>query len=149
VSKPAGKCIFCGQGNLSKEHLFPNWLRNVFPRSALSTHTQGRVTWPEGKKHIKTKKGQGHSGTKKLRVVCKKCNNGWMSKLESTSQPLLSSLIDGNSVTLDTDAQSLLSLWVAKTVCVAENLNPERVSFDNKSVISSTRGNCLKIGMCF
>jgi hypothetical protein len=54
--------------------------------------------------------------------VCKGCNNGWMSRLEQSAQPLLTQLADGSSVTLDGDAQHVLALWLAKDAIVHEPL---------------------------
>ena len=123
MSKPPARCIFCGQAGVTKEHLLPNWLRHDFPRSSLSTHTQGFVRWEERQKIVTTKKLQGHSGTKKLRVVCRSCNNGWMSHLEEAIKPTLLRLIRGEEFELSAPIRQMLALWASKTVCVAERLN--------------------------
>lgn len=122
--KLPGRCIFCGGFRLTKEHLFPNWLKALFPRDGSSTHTHGTVMWPGGQQVVRTKKGQGHSGTKKLRVVCMDCNRGWMSDLEENAKPHLTRLIRGNFHSITPDVQQALSLWAAKTASVGENINP-------------------------
>jgi len=46
-----GQCIFCeGQPpevSISKEHLFADWLRDIFPRNSETTHTLGILEWAE------------------------------------------------------------------------------------------------------
>ena len=39
-SKAQGKCIFCGGEGLTKEHVWPNWIKSVLPRDSTEHHTQ-------------------------------------------------------------------------------------------------------------
>jgi hypothetical protein len=65
--------------------------------------------------------GQGHSGSKKVRNVCNACNNGWLSKeIESRAKPILLRLIRGEILSIDDDAQRILSIWAAKIVMTGE-----------------------------
>lgn len=42
----AKKCIFCGkEGNLSKEHLWPDWLGKMYVRKGDEKHTFGAQTF--------------------------------------------------------------------------------------------------------
>lgn len=123
-NKPAGKCIFCEGGNLSKEHFWPKWAAELLPKfpnnehvEHLSTFTQ--LTKPVGSPKIRTK--QGNSWTKTVRVVCASCNNGWMSALETKVRPILTSLIATNPQTLPTNSLLVLSQWIALKVMVAEH----------------------------
>ena len=53
--------------------------------------------------------------------VCRSCNNGWMSALETLSRPVLEPLIEGLALdALDRHAQRVLALWAAKTAAVAD-----------------------------
>jgi len=50
---------------------------------------------------VKSEKGgrlqrRGHREKKKLRVVCEKCNNGWMSEIENDSKPILTPFLNGD-----------------------------------------------------
>jgi hypothetical protein len=49
------------------------------------------------------------------KIVCARCNNGWMSRLEQRAQPIVAPLIRGEASTLDAAAQALTALWVVKT----------------------------------
>ena len=68
----------------------------------------------------RTKTKPGHLRTKKLRVVCGDCNNGWMSALESAAKPTLTALITSQPRVLSPDDLGVLARWVALKVMVAE-----------------------------
>jgi len=36
MSRPAGKCVFCSRGDLTKSHIWPEWAQKVIPATALS-----------------------------------------------------------------------------------------------------------------
>ncbi|SMC62987.1 hypothetical protein [Sporomusa malonica] len=115
TKKPQGKCIFCGGDGLSKQHVWPEWLKNVIPRET-STHIQHRMKInylsPECiLVHPSFELHQGHGGVKKIRNVCRKCNSGWMSSLETKAKPILTSLILGEPITLDAHSQLVISAW--------------------------------------
>lgn len=75
------KCIFCGkQEKLTKEHVFPNWLSNLYKNNDLVINEfvgDTNLKW--------LSKIFQH----KARVVCKDCNNGWMSDLEKSVIPII------------------------------------------------------------
>jgi hypothetical protein len=56
---------------------------------------------------------QGHIGTRKLRMVCKECNNTWMSQIEDESKQVLTGLMLEQTVSLSPDEQIKLSSWIA------------------------------------
>jgi hypothetical protein len=126
MAKPPARCIFCGGFGLSKEHVFPGWLKQLFPRSDTDTHIFMEANWhghaSTSRPQIRGQEKQGHSGTRQVRIVCKRCNNSWMSNLEENTKPLLISLITGESVKLNHYQQRLLSRWIAKTSVVAERI---------------------------
>src|SRR5271169_2401942 len=69
--KPPGKCIFCGGPGVTHEHLFSDWLRDLFPRSAADTHTIAQaVAWTPRPRFVRQIR-QGHSGTRTVRKVCR------------------------------------------------------------------------------
>ena len=124
-----GKCVFCdgaSGASLSREHVLPNWLRRLFPRSPSDTHTHGVVSWAAGEgdilspPQVASTQRSGQAGTRKVRAVCKKCNNEWLSVMEQDTQPLLESLILGERRIIDLPEQPKLAAWVAKTVMTAE-----------------------------
>lgn len=129
----AGRCIFCGRTGLSKEHVLPDWLQTLFPRSPTDTHTVGSFDWVGIPGHVapiqSSKRRQGQAGRRKVRVVCEtNCNNGWLSRLETATKPLLLDLVQGYSRTLTVDDQKCLATWIAKTTMVAEFIRKDQVA---------------------
>lgn len=81
----ARACIFCGkEGNLSKEHLWPDWLSKMYIRAGDEKHTFGSETYLNKEMvHDGVYERPGHLFSLKNRVVCQSCNNGWMSEVEN------------------------------------------------------------------
>ena len=125
ASKQSGRCIFCGGTGLSKQHVFPDWLKKVLPRDeTINTQSTLRMTVPAektvvvGPPEVATR--QGHLGTRKLRIVCERCNNGWMSRLENEARTCVTHMITGASFHLGADQQSALASWAMLLAIVAE-----------------------------
>jgi hypothetical protein len=69
----------------------------------------------------------GSVATKKIRVVCEDCNNGWMNDLEELARPILEPLIAGRPTVLNQNQQRSLAQWITMKVMVAEHNTPEDV----------------------
>lgn len=119
-------CIFCGRTGLTKQHVLPDWIKNVLPRdksnfvansvySRIDTNT-GRVLSRDPKKILKN----GHQGTQKIRNVCANCNGGWMNDIEIKVKPFLSEMILGKTIKLNIDQQLELTKWVVMTSIMGE-----------------------------
>ena len=77
-------CIFCGKPADSKEDLFPRWiLRRVVTRQPLSRQIG------DGPPEIT------EDQEVRLPCVCQKCNNTWLSGMETTVKKFLGPMIDG------------------------------------------------------
>lgn len=130
--KEAGKCIFCGGGGLTKEHIFADWMRALLPRTPSDMHTHGRIGFGvdeqgEVQRLLATKKRQGSAASKKLRVVCRCCNNGWMSRLDEAAKPIILRLAQAEAFTLGQEDAHTLSGCLAKMTMVAEFQEPSSV----------------------
>jgi hypothetical protein len=126
--KPPGKCIFCGGGNLSKEHFWPEWASALLPHYPINQHVEQLFTFTEvtklnGPPEVRSK--PGNLWTKKIRVVCGACNNGWMSILETDVQPILTPLIITQPHTLTDNSMEILAKWIALKIMVGEHNNPK------------------------
>jgi hypothetical protein len=132
MAKPPGKCIFCGGSGLSKEHVWPLWARDLLPRRIGGTHVKGEVTSVRGNPHKtaerKLKNFEGNVTTIQLRRVCGRCNNGWMSKLETQAKPILSPLILGQPSILSADSQRVIATWIVMKFMITEFYNPEVIA---------------------
>ncbi len=138
MARAQGRCVFCDGASgvsLSREHVFPDWLRQLFPRSPTDTHTHGVVNWASmdvpdvlSRRMAATRQRQGQASTRKVRVVCKKCNNEWLSALEARTKPLLMELITGAQRNIGAAEQSALAVWAAKTIMTAEFIERTKIA---------------------
>jgi hypothetical protein len=72
----------------------------------------------------KPKPREGQPYTKTIKVVCKTCNETWMSGIEEGVKSVLIPMLQGISVTLGTSDQVNLATWIALKVMVIETQNP-------------------------
>jgi hypothetical protein len=113
------KCIFCKrqppEAIISKEHVFADWLRELFPRGTDTTHTLGVMEWATNRgTKVLDKTGQGHSGSKKIRHVCQLCNGTWLSNdVEDVAKPVLTPLLIGHSLVINAAMQKIIATWAA------------------------------------
>ena len=83
--KPPGRCIFCG---VTQEHMWANWLRSYIPRELTRHATSVEKVHPRNtEQNIQTRTGDPHS--RRIKCVCRACNNGWMSRLQENAKPFL------------------------------------------------------------
>lgn len=119
-----GKCIFCGNTGVTKEHLFSDWLRELFPRSREDSHTLARLIAWEPKPTVQRTVKQGHSGSRTARKVCGKCNSGWISQIDQAAKNFAPPLIQGQSHEVTLATQRAIAAWFSKIVMVADAADP-------------------------
>jgi len=127
--KPPGRCIFCGGGAvpgnpMSREHLWSDWMTAAKLLPHGGEHVEVRnVILGSARISVRslTRTRQGEASTKKRRTVCQRCNNGWMSDLEESVQPILTPLIKGEKITLFPTMLLTLMQWLTLKVLVAEH----------------------------
>lgn len=117
------RCIFCDGSNLTREHVFPNWLRNYIDRKYDRTfHTETTTDPYSGQ--TETKNGRlnrpGDPLSQRLKVVCAKCNNEWMSAQQTKSKDLLIKLVDNTWETMSPVEAEALSSWITMTTMVLD-----------------------------
>ena len=104
-------CVFCGGNNLSGEHVFPNWLSNLFDKKIKGIN--------EVRGDSLNRTWQSSLFQDKIKAVCKTCNNGWMSNIESDVKSILPKLaFTYDAHNLASNDQRKLALWVQKTTLV-------------------------------
>jgi hypothetical protein len=127
----ARQCLFCDNKAGSREHLWPAWIHE---RLQITTPTRIAI----GKKPVQ------YSSSPEIivKTVCGTCNNGWMSTLEGQCVPLVGSLMQDISASLDDSQQSLLTAWALKTTMVTDSTNKTtRNLFYDKSEREKLRAN--------
>jgi hypothetical protein len=123
---PPRRCIFCQVGRVTGEHLWPRWMHRYLPKLQDARKEEAYTTVQPARAIVKkrTKDQQGHVYTKQFYVVCKACNEGWMSRIEEAAKPILIPLLRGQPVTLTQDDQIKLARWISLKVVIAEQENP-------------------------
>ena len=121
-------CIFCGnKGGISKEHFWPDWLSQYYTNSP----NDGNISELHAAEGMQPrqlqfrKQRQGSVLTKKIRAVCKSCNNGWMSVLEEKIKPVLVAGIHGHSLILSKAQLADLAHWACVKSILGEHAEGE------------------------
>jgi hypothetical protein len=123
------ECAFCPEtANLSLEHLWSDWMNALFP----------------GKKRFTRRDRHGNILRQwvsddlswKARVVCKPCNEGWMSNIESKhAEPAMAELIHLKPDTiLDKTRAESLAIFAFKTAVVFDHVSRNRPPFFSREV---------------
>lgn len=143
-------CVFCGEKSPSDEHVFPQWLgrRLNYPCKQSAMHR--RVMQIIDGKTVFTpilKKTNHHISAVTTRKVCKTCNNGWLSQIESNTTPIYEKMIKYN-ITLNQHEQKTLASW-AYLIALKWDLMETQISgyasshyhefFKNKTPSNNTR----------
>ena len=58
-----------------------------------------------------------------VKVVCAKCNSGWLNRVQQAARPFLLPLFEGAKHTVDPDTQSRLAAWIAMATMTGEYLS--------------------------
>jgi hypothetical protein len=155
--KPQSYCIFCISSGLSKEHFWSEWIGDLIkipaPQGAVEARWTHRPNSPfpilESRRFR-----QGSTLSKKIRCVCERCNNEWMSEIESECKDVMTPLILGSKTTLDESNQLLVATWVTLKLFIAESgegrqvisTQKERTAFMNERILP--QGLQIFIGQC-
>jgi hypothetical protein len=115
-------CTWCGGSPLTREHVLPQWLARVLADAFPAEDGYDVASI------CTTVEGQGPPRTYTaptpelvVKAVCKSCNTGWMSSLESEVRPFLEPMVRGESVQLDEGRQLALAHWAAKVAVLLEH----------------------------
>jgi len=122
---PYRRCIFCNKTDSppTREHVLAAWISREFPDTAF---------W-EIENIITGTKFKAKEIALISRKPCKRCNTGWMRKLESATKPILIPLMKGEKLTLSPDQQLLIARWFIKTVITHELLDKGPYFFNRTS----------------
>src|SRR4051794_2418422 len=103
MSKPTGKCVWCGESGLTKGHVWADWINRLmsFSNNHEHIHTQESFSTraAESKPETRSPK-QGSALARKPRNTCGRCNNGWMSEIENSAIVVATPLILGQQCLL-------------------------------------------------
>jgi hypothetical protein len=121
------RCIFWEPNKphlpLTYEHIWGRWLKNI----VINTENKHRMSHTQigrpGTLHI-TEMSHRTGGPLQAneKIVCRGCNNGWMSEIQKAAKPFLVPLIQGRTSLLGLPAQRAISAWCAMATMTAEYL---------------------------
>jgi hypothetical protein len=143
-NKIPGRCIFCGGFGLSKEHVFGEWIQALIPTNfSKARHYPTFYVRVPGFGEVArfSQRGKfdqpGDPLTRRLRIVCKKCNNEWMSQLQENSIRILRPLIMGDWQPIVEADQEILAAWIAMTTMVIDfaDLRTQAVSLADRTIL--------------
>jgi hypothetical protein len=101
----------------TKEHVYARWLRDYVVNDKIKMFTSDGTT--------ATFHAQKHLEKFWNRSVCAKCNNGWMSGLETNVDPIIDKLTTGTDFNLLSGEEvETLARWTGKTAIVLGYLTP-------------------------
>jgi hypothetical protein len=113
-------CVFCGSpGPMTREHVFPQWLRALFPGLDKVDFTQ-QLRTTEGDKR---RAYSGRPFSVAVKDVCRRCNNDWLSQMETDAKDILTPLMLDHSRTLTASEEYTVALWATKTILTVQGAN--------------------------
>lgn len=119
------KCIFCGNTELSKEHIFAQWLLkelDIYDADVSMTHASVAGLPISNRKHPFSKLVNG--------LVCEKCNNGWMSQLEGDCKQHITNIMNVNEIESEVlflkDNHNTVAKWAFKNVILLNSASNYR-----------------------
>lgn len=137
------KCVFCGNTNLSNEHIFAQWLLKelgIMDNTVRMTHSSSFGMELSNRQHPFSKLVNG--------LVCEKCNNGWMSELESSCQSHIINLMNMQNVEEEIkflgDNNDLIARWAFKNIILLNSASNYRQLVPENHYISLYNGEIPK-----
>ena len=129
------RCVFCmREGDLSKEHVMPRWIwreahggdpvGRTIEDDAPSKYRETFVEYAgEIIRMVEPRSEQPlmRSTALTVRVVCRTCNNGWMSQLEADTKPIFIRMNRDRSWRLAPEEVRTVRRWVIKTALMLEH----------------------------
>ena len=112
-------CLSCGPTTAleSGEHVFSKWLlKHIQAVRIPIIHFGYKVEDGSQQPHLR----QMRLNSFKLRQICKPCNNGWMSRLETAVKPIVLGLM-AHTLTLEAlndEQRRVLARWAGKTALI-------------------------------
>jgi len=114
--RPSGQKIPCAR---SAEHIFAAWFRKLSLHQTMNMYV-GDVNG--GTPQLMRSPSLTHLT---MKGVCKKCNNEWMSALETAVEPIMIRLFDNTDVDELLEAErAILARWTAKTAITLSYATP-------------------------
>ena len=113
-------CLFCGKDRpQSREHLWPQWARDLLDPADQELLVPHSIE-PNGEPHTEWD-SRIFSAT--IKGVCRPCNNGWMSELETKAKEHAAGLIRGVPQTIEPEPQAWIARWAYLKILLLEQVD--------------------------
>ncbi|MGG3803466.1 hypothetical protein [Metabacillus fastidiosus] len=124
MAKRKRTCIFCGNTELTREHIFAQWLLDEFNIRKVKMGMQHYSSYGHKVSERPLTPNSLING-----LICQKCNNGWLSQIEDRVKPILIAFLkypSDNLGTLLKEQHKLLSMWTFKTAIILNHASNYR-----------------------
>lgn len=131
------RCIFCGGAGITKEHIWGRRFGKLLPRKSPNTSHVAGTGQVRGLGRLHR---PGDPSSQSLRVVCRDCNVGWMSRLQEASMPAMARLVLGTWEDISDHDFAVTRTALVLTAMVAEWSDPPTVgiSFEERQRFRET-----------
>jgi hypothetical protein len=117
-------CVFCGDESVTREHVFPFWLREAVGGVGSATHYRAAPASAPPSLSEEIEYDQSWSAADAemvVRVVCAHCNNTWMNELDHAVEPIIVPLIRNRKQAIGEEQRMLLATWATKIAFLLEH----------------------------
>jgi hypothetical protein len=124
TSKQERTCVFCGVGSVTREHIFPFWLRQAVGGGGAATHYRSLpadAPPPIGRQLDYEPPWSADDAEVVVRAVCANCNNTWLNELDHAVEPIAVPLIRNDVHPISDDERTLLATWATKIALLLEH----------------------------
>jgi hypothetical protein len=122
-------CAYCDRpGKLSAEHVFPLWLQrhlSVVEPDTPDNMFHHRIMSEDGSIAPGKLARPGSWKSLKLRIVCKNCNNGWMSVIQQNAKSIIVPFVTGSWPIISEEKITRLVSWIMDRVFVVDFTNSD------------------------
>lgn len=124
MTKEKRACLFCGNTELTREHIFAQWLLDELNIRKIKMGMQHYTFYGQKISERPLTPNSLING-----LICRECNNGWLSQIEGHVKPVLIALLKYPSENLSTllkEQHNLLSMWAYKTAMILNHASNYR-----------------------
>lgn len=124
MTKKKRVCLFCGNTELTREHVFAQWLLDEWNIRKVKMDMQHHNFHGQKISERPLTLNSLING-----LICRECNNGWLSRIERQVKPILIKLLNhtsDNLITLLKENHNLLSMWAFKTAMILNHASNYR-----------------------
>jgi len=118
------ECAFCTySGKLTREHIFAKWVRDLFPGHQDAFYIGGQSN--------RNERFTTDAIDWKAKVVCKECNETWMSGIEANlAKPALTPFVTGNiDIPITKEIARSIAIYAFKTAVVQNHADHKNNPF--------------------